>query len=99
MPSQDVRDQFLLACLDDVAARIRMRRGGRRFDLDSARRVLLTVISQDHGLFSFRLDASAPNLIRDYFDRRADFERVSDKPEWQPRAVRRAAQPSRDAVV
>ncbi len=93
------RDEFLRNCLDDVAARIRMRRSGRRTNLDNARRLLTSVISKDHGLMSFRLVPSDVDVIRDYFDGRPDFERVSDKPEWQPRAIRRESWPSRAASV
>ncbi len=66
-----------------------MRRGSRRFDVANARRALVDLISRDKGLVSFRLNSGEEALIALYFDQRADFERVSDKPEWQPRATRR----------
>ncbi len=49
------------------------------------------VFSDDGGLVSFRLPPPEMDLIRSFFDRRADFERVSDKTEWQPRAARHNA--------
>ncbi len=90
MAGSDYREQFLLDCLDDVAARIKARRKGRRFDIGSARRVLVDLITHDKGLVSYRLTPSELDLIRSFFDRRADFERVSDEPEYQPRAAHRS---------
>ncbi len=80
------RDELLRNCLDDVAARIRMRRGGRRTNLDNARRMLLDVISKDHGMVSFRLVPSDVDVIQDYFDGRADFEPTSRSGSPEPYA-------------
>ena len=76
--------------LDAVAARLLGQKRGRRFDLRRARLILGEVIRQEHGLTSFKfLKRQDEQILIQYFDSHDRFERVSDVPEWQPKAIRR----------